>query len=137
MGWAHHVTHCLGFNTTGHTARCTRSLDLIFVTFCEVPDRVVWMAENPKVISADVGEFLKIRLVYPGPVQTVDELVRGHGDFRSLSGPWSRGKEQRTEESEHTPVRMREGDEIAEGRSCEDVLIVPELSSALVLVEAW
>jgi len=61
-----HVSHSLGFDTTGHTARCPGSLNFILITFNEIPDRVVRMAENPEVISADIGEFLKVGLEYPG-----------------------------------------------------------------------
>lgn len=64
-GAAYHVSHSFGFDTTSHTTRRPRSLDLAFVAFREIPDRVVGVAENPEVISADVGEFLKVRLVYP------------------------------------------------------------------------
>jgi len=64
-GIANHVSHSLGFDTTGHTTGRPRSLDLALVAFCEVPDGVVWMAENPEVISADIREFLEVVLVYP------------------------------------------------------------------------
>jgi len=63
-----HISHGFGFDTAGHTTRCPRSLDLFLITFREIPDRVVRMAENPEVISAYIGEFLKVGLVYSGLV---------------------------------------------------------------------
>ena len=65
---ADHISHSFSFDTTGHATRGPRSFDLVLVAFCEIPHGVVWMAENPEVISADVGEFLEIRLIYPGLV---------------------------------------------------------------------
>jgi len=51
--------------------------------------------------------------------------VRGNGDFGGLSGSWSRGKEQRADETEHAPVRMWEGNEVAVVGSSEWILVVP------------
>ena len=65
VGFANHVSHSFGFDTAGHATGRPGSLDLGFVAFCEIPDRVVWMAVNPEVISADIGEFLEVGLVYP------------------------------------------------------------------------
>ena len=124
-GFTNHVSHSLGFNTTGHAARCPGSLDFILITFCEIPDGVVWMAENPEIISADVGEFLKVGFEYSGLVQALDKFVRGNRDFWRLSGSWGRGKEQRANEGERALVRMWEGNEVAVGGSSEHVLVVP------------
>lgn len=60
-----------------------------------------------------------------------------HGDFRSLSGPWSRGKEQRADEGEDAFVRIRESDETALSRRNERFLVVPLFSAAFVFVETW
>ena len=51
--------------------------------------------------------------------------MRGNGDFRSLSGAWGRGEEQRADESEHALVRMWESNEVAVNRSNEWILIIP------------
>jgi len=89
-----HVSHSFGFNTSGHTARCPGSLNFILITFCEIPDGVVRMAENPEIISADIGEFLKVGLEYSGFVETVDKFVGGNRDFWRLGRSWGGGKKQ-------------------------------------------
>ena len=62
----YHISHSLGFHTSGHAARRSRSFDFAFVAFCNIPDGVVRVAVDPEIVPADVGEFLEIRFEYPG-----------------------------------------------------------------------
>jgi hypothetical protein len=95
------------------------------------------MTVYPEIVSADVGEFLKVRLVYSRFVQVADKLVRGNGNLWSLSGPRSGGKEQRADDGEDAFVRMGERNETAVSRGSEKVLFVPLFSTALIFVKTW
>ena len=137
MRLTNHVSHGLGFDTAGHTTWCPRSLNLVLITFGEVPDRVVWMTENPEIISTDIGELLKVGLVYPRLVEGFDEFVRSDRNFWGLRSSRSWGKKQRAKESKHALVGMWESNEIIVGGSGERVLIIPKFSPALLFVETW
>jgi hypothetical protein len=134
---AYHVSHSLSFNTAGHAAGRPGSLNFALVTFREVPDRVVWMTVYPEIVPADVGEFLKVRLVYSRFVQVADKFVRSNGNFWSLGGPRGRGKKQRADQAKDAFVRMGERNETAVSRDSEKVLIVPLFSTAFIFVETW
>lgn len=73
---AYHVGHRFELDAAGHAARRAGLLDLVLVSFFEIPDRVVWVTEDPEVVATDVVQLLQIRLVYAGYMQLLDERVR-------------------------------------------------------------
>jgi hypothetical protein len=71
------IIHGLKLDTSSHAARSPWFLDLALINLVQHPDSVVRMTENPKVISAYIGELLEIGFVYPGSVQGFDEFMWG------------------------------------------------------------
>lgn len=107
----YHVAHRLEFHTTRHATGGARLLDLRLICLREVPDRVAWVAEHPKVVPADVAHLLQVCLVDSRPVQLLDERVRFNRCPGSLAGRGRASEEKRLEEGEKRLMRAGEGDE--------------------------
>jgi len=56
-------------------------LDMHLISLSKNPDGVVWMAENPEIVAADVGKLLQIELVDVWAVQGINELVGQQRDL--------------------------------------------------------
>ncbi len=70
------VGHCFIFDAASHTTRRSGLFDACLVGIGQNPYGVIWVAEDPEVITTDVGEFLQVRPVNTRAMQGVDEFVR-------------------------------------------------------------
>ena len=51
---AYEVSHSFEFHPSCHTTWCSRFFYAAFIRLRQKPDGVIWMTENPEVISADI-----------------------------------------------------------------------------------
>lgn len=56
--YTYEVAHRFKLHSACHTSRCLGFLNLSFIDFQEIPYSVVWMTEDPEIVSANVRKFL-------------------------------------------------------------------------------
>ena len=69
------VGNCFIFDAASHTTRRSGLFDACFVGIGKNPYGVIWVAEDPEVITTHVGEFLQVGLVDTRAMQCIDEFV--------------------------------------------------------------
>ena len=112
---SYQVGHGFIFDAASHTAWRSGLFNACFVSVGKNPNGVIWVAEDPEIITTNVGEFLQVGLVDTRTVQGVDKFVWRKRHFWGFCRSRRRGQQDATKKRVQGPVRVWKGDRFTKG----------------------